>query len=171
MRWHLGGPWPIEQPTSGTIGTMTTFRTTIELGGKTATGFEVPADVVEAMGSGKQPMVTATIGKHSYRSKVAVRSGRYLVPLSAENRTAAGVSAGDEVTVELVLDTKPREVELPADFAAALAEEPAAAEFFATISYSDKRWHVLNIEGAKKPETRSRRVEKSVAMLKEREAR
>ncbi|QFU90261.1 YdeI/OmpD-associated family protein [Amycolatopsis sp. YIM 10] len=147
------------------------FRTKIELGGKTATGFAVPAEVVEALGSGKRPAVTVTIGDYRYRSTVAVMGGRYLVPLSAENRTAAGVAADDEVEVDLVLDTKPREVEVPPDFAEALAAEPAAQAFFDGISYSDKRWHVLSVEGAKKPETRTRRIEKSVSMLKHGRAR
>ncbi|HEY0125561.1 MAG TPA: DUF1905 domain-containing protein, partial [Blastococcus sp.] len=48
------------------------FRTTVELGGKTATGLEVPAEVVDALGAGKKPAVTVTIGGHSYRSTVAV---------------------------------------------------------------------------------------------------
>jgi hypothetical protein len=143
------------------------FRTTIELGTKTATGFAVPAHVVEQLGGGKRPAVTVSIGGHTYRSTVAVMGGRFLVPLSAENRNAAGVAAGDEVEVALEPDTRPREVQLPADFAAALDREPAAAAFFAGISYSDKRWHVLSIEGAKKEETRLRRIEKSVAMLRD----
>jgi hypothetical protein len=147
------------------------FRTTIELGGKTATGFEVPADVVEQLGTGKRPAVTVSIGGHTYRSTVAVMGGRFMVPLSAENRAAAGVAAGDEVEVGLDPDTRPREVELPADFAAALEREPAVAAFFADISYSDKRWHVLAVEGAKKAETRARRIEKSVAMLRDGRAR
>jgi hypothetical protein len=147
------------------------FRATIELGGKTATGFEVPVHVVEQLGSGRRPAVTVTVGGHTYRSTVAVMGGRFLLPLSAENRAAAGVTAGDEVDVTLEPDSRPREVELPADFAAALDREPAAAECFAGISYSDKRWHVLSIEGAKKEETRRRRIEKSVAMLRDGRAR
>ncbi|MBN6039826.1 YdeI/OmpD-associated family protein [Amycolatopsis sp. 195334CR] len=147
------------------------FRTKIELGSKTATGFEVPAEVVEALGSGKRPAVTVTIGDHRYRSTVAVMGGRYLVPLSAENRTAAGLAAGDEVEVGLELDTKPREVDVPPDFAEALAAEPAAQSFFESISYSNKRWHVLSIDGAKTPETRARRIEKSVGMLRDGRAR
>ncbi len=76
------------------------FRTTVELGGKTATGLEVPAEVVDALGAGKKPPVTVTIGTHRYRSTVAVMGGRYMLPLSAENRAAAGVAAGDAKTPE-----------------------------------------------------------------------
>src|SRR5687768_14522059 len=112
------------------------FRTTIELGGKTATGFRVPTDVVTALGRGQRPPVRVTIGGHTYRSTVAAYSGTYMLPLSAENRTSAGVAAGDEVDVEIELDTEPRAVEVPADLAAALDADPAAQRFFDGLSYS-----------------------------------
>ena len=147
------------------------FRSTVELNGKTATGIEVPASVVEQLGAGRKPKVTVTVGAHSYRTTVATMDGRFMVPLSAENRTAAGVVAGDEVDVTVELDTAIREVEVPADFAAALDADGAARTFFDSISYSNKRWHVLNVDGAKTPETRQRRIDKSVAMLREGRAR
>jgi hypothetical protein len=143
------------------------FRTRVELGGKTATGLEVPAEVVEALGAGKKPPVTVTIGAHSYRSTVAVMGGRYLLPLSAENRTAAGVAAGDDVDVDVELDTEPREVAVPEDLAAALQADDVAREAFERLSYSHRRRHVMAIEDAKTPETRDRRVTKAVEMLRE----
>jgi hypothetical protein len=141
------------------------FRATIELGGKTATGIEAPTEVVEALGSGKRPAVTVTINSHTYRSTVATMGGRYMLPLSAENRQAAGVAAGDEVEVSVELDTAPREAEVPADLAAALDGAPEAKTFFESLSYSRKRRYILQIEGAKKAETRQRRVEDTVAKL------
>ena len=143
------------------------FRATVELGGKTATGFEVPTEVVESLGSGKRPPVLVTIGSHTYRSTVAVMGGRYLLPLSAENRTAAGVQAGDAIDVDVELDTKPREVTVPDDFAAALRGDPMAWERFERLSYSHQLQHVLAIEEAKKPETRARRIGKALEMLRE----
>ena len=142
------------------------FRTTVELGGKTATGFEVPPEVVEALGSGKRPAVTVTVNGHTYRSTVAPMGGRYLLPLSAENRTAAGVAAGDEVDVDVELDTAPRVVEVPGDLRAALDADPAAKAAFERLSYSHQRQHVLAVEGAKAAETRARRIAKSLAMLR-----
>jgi hypothetical protein len=141
------------------------FRTIIELHGKTATGFQVPPEVVASLGSGKRPAVLVTIGGHSYRSTVAPMGGLYMLPLSAENRNAAGVAAGDEVDVEVELDSAPREVTVPPDFAAALDAEPEARRFFDTLSYSNQRRHVLAIEDAKSPETRRRRIGKAVATL------
>ena len=141
------------------------FRTTLELHGKTATGIEVPDDVVAALDAGKRPAVRVTVNGHTWRSTVAVMGGRNLVGVSAENRAAAGVSAGDVLDVELVLDTEKREVEVPADLAAALAAAPDAAAAFAELSYSNKSRHVLSVEGAKTDETRARRIAKAVADL------
>jgi uncharacterized protein YdeI (YjbR/CyaY-like superfamily) len=94
-----------------------------------------------------------------------------MISLSAEHRAGAGVAGGDEVDVDLELDTAPREVAVPADFAAALDAEPAARETFDGLSYSNKSWHVLQVEDAKTEETRRRRIAKSVDSLKQGRAR
>ena len=143
------------------------FRTTVELGGKTATGLQVPSAIVGALGAGKRPPVRVTINGHSYPSTVAAYGEVFMLPLSAENRAAAGVAAGDEIDVEVELDTAPREVEVPGDFAAALAADADAQRFFDGLSYSNKRRFVLSIEDAKTAETRQRRIEKSITALRE----
>ncbi|MGW3959869.1 YdeI/OmpD-associated family protein [Amycolatopsis sp. NPDC005003] len=142
------------------------FRTQVLLGGKTATGLPVPADVVEALGAGKKPAVTVTLGGHTYRTTVASRGGQFLVPLSAENRTRAGVAAGDDVEVEIALDTAPRELEIPADLAEALAADDTARTRFESLSYSAKQRFVLPIGQAKTAETRQRRVAKVITDLR-----
>jgi uncharacterized protein YdeI (YjbR/CyaY-like superfamily) len=91
--------------------------------------------------------------------------GRYLVGVSAENRAAAGVRGGETHDIDLSLDAAPREVQLPSDFAAALAGDPEARRTFDALSPSNKGYHVSSIEGAKTDETRRRRLEKSVAAL------
>src|SRR6187455_1685797 len=96
------------------------FRTTLLQNDKTATGFRVPDDVVETLGKGKRPPVRVTINAYTYRSTVAVLGGEYMLGVSAENRAGAGVKGGDCIEVDLELDTSPREVSVPADFAAAL---------------------------------------------------
>jgi hypothetical protein len=147
------------------------FRATIELGGKTATGIEVPTTVVEKLDAGKRVKVLATIGSHTYRSSVAPMGGRFMLPVSAEVREAAGVAAGDVVDVNLELDTAERVAEVPADLAAALKRDKKAKTFFDGLSYSQQRWFTLSVEGAKKPETRQRRVDKAIEMLREGRAR
>lgn len=143
------------------------FRTTIEQSGKTATGIRVPDEVVEGLGAGKRPPVSVTINGYTYRSTVAVMGGVFMVGVSAEHRAGAGIAGGDEVDVDIELDTSPREVSVPADLAAALDAVPAARRTFDGLSYSNKSWHTLQVEGAKSDETRQRRIEKSIAALRE----
>ena len=143
------------------------FRTTVVQSGKTATGLRIPDDVMSALAAGKKPPVRVTINGHSYRSTVATVDGQPMVGLSAENRAAAGVAGGDDVDVEIELDTAPREIEVPAELATALAADPDARRFFDSLSNSHKSWHTLQITDAKTDETRQRRLEKSMQMLRE----
>lgn len=145
---------------------MMKFRTTLLQSGKTATGIVVPDDVVEALGSGRRPPVRVTINGYTYRNTIAVMGSEYMVGVSAEHRAAAGVAGGDEVDVEIELDTAPREVTVPDDFAAALDAEPTARATFDGLSFSNRSWHVLQVTGAKTDETRQRRIGKSVDALR-----
>jgi len=147
------------------------FRTTIRQSGKTATGIQVPDEVVEALGSGKRPAVRVTINGYTYRSTVAVLSGVYMVGVNADHRVGAGVAGGDEVEVDIELDTAPREVSVPDDLAAAIDAEPVARRTFDGLSYSNKSWHVLQVTGAKTEQTRQRRIAKSVDILRQGRAR
>ena len=140
------------------------FRTTVTLGGKTATGLQVPDEVVTALGAGKRPPVVVTVGGHTYRSTVAPMGGAFWIPLSAEHRESAGLAAGDEITVGVELDTAPREVTLPDDLAAAFDDGVRA--FFDGLAPSHKKEWVRWVEEAKKPETRAARIEKTVESLR-----
>lgn len=141
------------------------FHTTVELGGKTATGLEVPTEVVEALAKGRRPPVRVTINGYTYRSTIAVMGGRYLIPLSAENRSGAGVAAGDEMDVDVEFDDAPREVVVPADLAAALDRDPGTRQRFDALSFTMRREHARAVEDAKTDETRQRRIAKIVAGL------
>jgi hypothetical protein len=143
------------------------FHTTILQAGKTATGIRIPDEIVEALGAGRKPPIRVTINGYTYRSTVAVMGGDYMVGVNAGNRAGAGVAGGDEVDVDIELDTAPREVSVPADLAAALDAEPAARRTFDALSYSNKSWHTLQVEGAKTDETRQRRIARSVEILRE----
>jgi hypothetical protein len=147
------------------------FRTTILQNDKTATGIHVPDDVVASLGSGRRPKVRVTINGYAYRSSVASMDGRFMVGVSATVREGAGVAGGDDVEVDIELDTAPREVTVPPDFAVALERDADAKRFFDGLSYSKQQWHVLSIEGAKTDDTRQRRIEKSMGMLREGRAR
>jgi len=133
--------------------------------GKTATGIVVPPEVVEKLGSGKKPPVKVTINKHTYRSTIAVMGGRYLLVVNAEARAASGVAANDVIDIMLELDTEPRTVEVPSDLAQALEANPAAKAAFEKLAYSHRKEHVRALEDAKAPETRLRRLAKTMEML------
>jgi hypothetical protein len=141
------------------------FTTTI-LGSGNKAGIEVPEDVVSALGAGKRPPVVVTINGKSYRSSIAVMGGQNLIGVSTANREFTGVSAGDTVEVDVEVDTQPRIVEVPDDLAAALAAEPQAQSFYATLNYSAQRRYVEPVAEAKTDETRARRIAKVVADLK-----
>jgi len=143
------------------------FRATIELSGKTATGIQVPAEVVEGLGKSRRPAVSVAFKGYTYRTTVAPMGGRFMLPVSAEVREGAGVAAGDQVDVDIELDTRPREVVAPPDLLEALDGDADARRFFDGLSYSNKQRFVLPIEEAKSPETRQRRVARAVGMLRE----
>jgi Bacteriocin-protection, YdeI or OmpD-Associated/Domain of unknown function (DUF1905) len=129
------------------------FLAVIQQTGKTACGIEVPATVV------------VTLGHYTYRSSVAPMGGGFWVGVNADHREASGLRAGDEVRVTLALDTAPREVEVPAELAAALDADPIAGAFFDGLSYSNKRVFTLSVEGTNNPHTKARRVEKAIALM------
>ena len=106
-----------------------------------------------------------TIGGYTYRSTIAPYSGKFLLPLSAENRAGAGVEAGQEVEVDVELDTQPREIEVPADLAAELDAIPGLRQRFDALAFTYRKEHVRAIEDAKTAETRQRRIAKTIDKL------
>jgi hypothetical protein len=147
---------------------MVKFRTTVLQTGKNTAGFQITEEIVTELGAGRKPPVKMTInGSYTYRSSIASMGGVYMVSLSAENRANAGVKGGDEVDLEIEVDTEPRKMTVPDDLAAALDADPEAKKFFEGLSYSNQRRHIEPIEQAKTPETRQRRIEKSVGLFRE----
>ena len=143
------------------------IRATIQGTGKTAAGIRVPDEVVAALGPSRKPAVRVTINGFTYRSSIASMGGAFMLGVSNDVRRNAGVAAGEEVDVDIELDTEPREVVVPPDLAAALDADEAARRAFDALSYSNKRRIVIPIDDAKTPETRQRRIDKSVEALRE----
>jgi hypothetical protein len=142
------------------------FHALIEGAGKTAAGIEVPAEVVTALGQTKRPPVQVTINGYTYRSTVATVSGRFMVGVSNEVRGKAGVAAGDEVDVEMELDTAPREVAVPPELAKELAADTATRQAFEALSYSKQRLLVDPVANAKTAKTRDRNIAKALRTLR-----
>jgi hypothetical protein len=141
------------------------FTTIIKQTGKTTTGIEVPAEIMDGLGGGKKPPVCVTLNGYTYRSTVAVMGGAYMISLSAEHRTGAGVAGGDTVVITLRPDTAPRVLEVPEELQQALDANKAAKEKFESLSYSNKQRYTLPVKDAKTEETRRKRIEKAIAEL------
>lgn len=141
------------------------FNAELQLDGKTATGITVPAEVLDALGAGRRPSVSVTINGHTFRSTIGSMGGVAKIPVSSAVRAEAGVAAGDMLDVDVILDTAPRQVSVPEDLSAAMADKPEAREFFSQLSYSRQHAYVAWIEQAKKPDTRASRVAQTAALL------
>jgi hypothetical protein len=144
---------------------VVTFRTSLKLDSDVnATGIIVPPDAIERLGGGRRPPVVITIGGYTYRSTVAVMGGVFMIPFSQEHRAKSGLAPGVEVDVTLELDHQPRTVEVPDDLAAAL-DSAGRRERFDGLAYSVRKEHVRQVEDAKTPETRQRRIAKVLEKL------
>lgn len=142
----------------------TTFDTVI-LGFGNNTGIEVPAESLAALGAGKRPPVLVRIGDYTYRSTVSAMGGRALISLPKAHRDAAGLSAGDAVTVSLELEVGPRPVPVPPELAAAL-RDAGLAEAFERLAYSKRKEHARQVTEAKTDATRERRIAKVLEVLR-----
>ena len=141
-----------------------TFETTVAATGNN-TGIVVPAEVIEQLAAGKRPPVLVDVNGYEYRNTVGVMGGRHMISISAAVRNAAGLKAGDPIRVTLTVADTPPEVNVPADFAAALAADERARAFFDQLSNSMQRYHVDNINAAKSADTRQRRIDKAIALF------
>ncbi|HVU11064.1 MAG TPA: YdeI/OmpD-associated family protein [Phototrophicaceae bacterium] len=143
------------------------FKTTLlkDPGGN-ATGLRVPDEVMAQLNAGKKPRLKVTLnGSFSYVMTVGTVSGMPMISLSAANREAAGLKAGDPVEVAVELDTAPRTVEIPDDLAAALAAKPGARAAFDAASFTVRKEFVRQVNEAKAADTRARRIAKIVDQL------
>jgi hypothetical protein len=147
------------------------LRAELQRTGGTTTGFQVPDEFVSELGGGGRPKVVVVLNGFTFRSSIAKMGGSYWLGVSAERREATGVRGGETYDVEVELDAAPRELEVPDDLRSALEAEPAARDFWATLSFSNQRYHVDQLNSAKTPETRARRLAKSLALLSEGKAR
>ncbi|MDA0242680.1 MAG: YdeI/OmpD-associated family protein [Chloroflexi bacterium] len=141
-----------------------TFHTTILQTGKNTAGIQVPPEIIETLGGGKRPLVRVTINEYTYRSAVAVMDSKYMISFNSEHRKMAGVQGGDEANVTLELDLEPRTVEIPPELKSALLEANALTAFEKSAPSMQKEY-VRQVEEAKAPETRQRRIAKIVEKL------
>lgn len=124
-----------------------------------------PFDVEKTFGARGHVPVRGTLNGAPFRSSIFKMGGRHFMVVNRKLRAASGVSGGETVPVTLERDTEPRVVVPPADFALALKENDEARAVWDKLSYTHRREHVEHVEDAKRPDTRRRRIEKSIQML------
>jgi hypothetical protein len=143
-----------------------TFDTTLSAFGNN-TGIELPPEVLEQLGAGKRPALNVEVNGFSFRTTAGVMKGMSLIPVNSTIRAQTGLAGGDAIQVTVTVDERPREVDMPDDFAEALAGVPVAQSFFAGLSNSLQRYHVDQVTSAKTDDTRQRRIAKAVALFVE----
>ena len=140
-----------------------TFKTTIVRDGSMCF-IPVPFDPAPAFGKVRAP-VKVTLNGYTYRSTIASMGEGPCIPLRKSNREAAGLEGGETMEVRLDLDTDERTVEPPRDLVRALKAAPPAWDRWRELSYSHQREYAEAVEGAKKPETRARRIDGAVKAI------
>jgi antitoxin component of MazEF toxin-antitoxin module len=147
-----------------------TFRAPVRPSGRAGGGHlvDVPPEVVEELGGKGRIPVTATFDGFPYRGSIVRMGGGAVLGVQKAIMAEAGVSVGDTLTVVVRNDEVPRQVEVPEDLAEALARSDAARAAFDGLSFSHPREYVEAINEAKRPETRTRRVERTIQALIER---
>jgi len=131
-----------------------------------ATGITIPFDVEEVFGAKRVP-VKAIVNGAEYRGSIVRMGGRYLLGIPKAFREAAAIEAGDNIVVTLEKDEAERTVEVPSDLAAALKKDKTLKAAWDKLSYTLRKENVRALEEAKQPETRARRLEKTLALLRE----
>ena len=123
----------------------------------------VTFDPKSVFGKTRAP-VKVTLNGYTYRSTISTIGGPPCIPLRKSNREAAALEGGETIDVRLELDTEKRDVTPPKDLVKAL-KAAGALDAWRALSYTHQREHVEAIEEAKKPETRTRRIERTVQMI------
>jgi Bacteriocin-protection, YdeI or OmpD-Associated/Domain of unknown function (DUF1905) len=128
----------------------------------------LPDGALKSLGKGSRFRVTGTLNGTKFESStMGMGAGQVCLGVHKATRQAAHVEIGDEVEVEVALDTRPREVIVPDDLAAALAGDEAAAQAFDRLSFTHRREYVEWITSAKRDETRARRIGQTLQRLKD----
>ena len=142
------------------------FRAQLQPRGPAAAVVLDDAQVAEVGEGARRFPVVATVNGYTWRTSVARMGGEFLVGLSQEVRQGAGVQAGDEVDVTIELDSAPRDVEVPEALAAALAADPRAKAAFDGMAFTHRKEYARWVAEAKRDETRQRRVQQAVEMIR-----
>ncbi len=130
-----------------------------------ATFLMIPFNVYTVFGTHSRVPVIGTLNGYPYKSSIAPYGGVHYLGINRKLREEAGLKAGDIIEVEMSIDTGPRFITPPADLEAALAKNIQARKNWKKLSYSHQKHYVDAILDAKKLETRSSRIQKTIEAL------
>jgi antitoxin component of MazEF toxin-antitoxin module len=142
------------------------FKSVMTKTGANTTGVVIPPRVMSDLGGGARPAVEVTINDYTFRTTVGAMKGLAMIPFSAQHRAASGIAGGDRIEVQLAIDTQPRTTKVPKDLAKSLAEEPELFALFEKLAPSRRKADIENVESAKAPETRARRIASILSRLR-----
>ena len=149
-------------------GRMATLELTRVLAPRGPAGALVLTDEeVAVLGGGKRAAVLVRVGDRQARLRLGVMGGENLIGMSKATRTELGLEVGQDVTATITVDEVPREVDVPDDLAAALAADAAAKDAFDTLPFTARKEFAVWVGGAKRPDTRARRLDDTLTMLRE----
>ena len=144
--------------------TVQRFETIVAKSG-TRTFIAIPFDPNEVWGVKQRHHITGTVNEHRVRGSLGSDGTHYFLSLGAAWRRDCGLKAGAKVVVVLSPEG-PQSEKLSADIATALEAEPEAQAFFASLATFYRNTYIKWIESAKRPETRTARIAKMMALLK-----
>jgi hypothetical protein len=127
---------------------------------------DMPFNARDVYGKASRIPVNATIDGLAFRTTLLPGADGHYMVINEAMREATGKELGDTITVELDVDDRPREVTVPVDIQQALRKDRVAMERYAALAYSHRKRYIEWVEGAKKPETRARRVERLISEIK-----
>ena len=127
---------------------------------------DIPRAVSEQIGQRGRVPVVANLNGHEVRTSIFPSGqGSHFMLVNKAMRQGASAAAGDIVSVKLSVDHAPRKVIVPPDFKRALAKSQKAQARFEAYSFSHRKEYLGYIEEAKRPETRAKRIARTITLL------
>lgn len=134
--------------------------------GTQALSIDFPYNVAEMYGVKGQVKVKVTYDGVPYRGSLAKMGHHcHFLLVRKDIRAQLGKGAGDTVLVTVQRDLEERMVVVPEDLETLFKQNPAAWAFYDSLSYTNRKEYVRWITEAKRPETRTTRLIKTLEML------
>lgn len=158
---------PVEQVQTSFYAKTQTFEAVIQGASDNSGGawVQIPFDMEKTFGTKAQVKVKATFDGHPYQGSIANMGSGPMLIIKKEIREAIGKESGDRVVVTVVEDKDERKVDMPQELTQLLQQNPAAEEFYHSLSYTNRKEYAQWISSAKRMETRNKRLTETLYRL------